>query len=96
MADNQGRVIVKLDPDTISRIGHLKADGLTKNTTEFIRDAVAEKLGSMGANPDIDTLVRAYNTLTEEGRAWLMQCARIATGEDTVRAMKARAAQGEE
>lgn len=78
MADSLGRVIVKLDPETIKQIGYLQAEGKTKNTTAFVREAVAEKLSEVGSNPGLEEILSIYNALNERGREWLIQCARIA------------------
>lgn len=85
MADANGRVTFIIDPDINRQIGHLKADGKVGKMTDLINGALADKLASIGENPELSALTDLFNGLNPEGKSWLLQCARIAASSDSTR-----------
>lgn len=83
-----GKILLNIDPETHQQIIDLDASGAYKDVTTFCRLAINEKLEREeqgGKDGEISTLLNAYESLNDQGKAWLLTCARIAATSNETR-----------
>lgn len=76
-AENMQTVALNLDRETYYEIKQFALDE-RKSASEWIRGAIADKMGANPDEPELRKISGIYAELNKEGREWLAGCAEVA------------------
>lgn len=77
-----GRINFKLPPELHLKLLQMSDSGQIKDVSTFIRSAIDEKLEAGKADPLAARISDTVRDLNRDGKAWLLQCAQVAAGND--------------